>query len=536
MAETADRMAKTEPGRSRRVSSRAANGRGANGQALLGVDLGAGSLKASVIAPDGRLLGEAAQPVATQHPQFGWAEQDPESWLAAFNTAVPRALAAAAVASGDIAGIGLSAGAHIPVLLDAADRPLRPAILWSDTRAAAEAAALHDEAGDLILARSLNKANATWSLPMLAWIKRHEPEVAARTRKLCLAKDYLRLRLTGTWETDFSDVIGALMADLRSGGWSQELCALIDWPMDTLPPVVAPTQVVGGVTAAAAEAAGLAAGTPVVCGSNDTTVEFFGIGAVEPGMGAIKLATAGVLFSAVDHPLVNPPISCYPHILPGLYYTATGTNSCASSHRWVRDTLFQPSGGTADGAAVFAEMDRLAGTVAPGSGGLLFHPYLQGERAPYWDPLLRADFVGLTMQHGRAEIARAVYEGIACSIRDLVEQARGLGQQVGEVRLIGGGAKSAVWRQIIADVTGLSLSLPGNGDASFGAALIAGVGVGLFPDPRAAVQACVTTVARAEPDPARQAVYDELFGLYRETQQALAPINHKLHALAGPKA
>lgn len=511
-------------------------GQGTQGRALLGVDLGAGSLKASVVAFDGPLLGEAAEPIETRHPRFGWAEQDPRSWVAALNRAVPRALEAAGIAAGEVAAVGLSAGAHIPVLLDEDDQPLRPAILWSDTRASAEAAELHARAGALILERSLNKANATWTLPMLAWIQRHEPEVAAKVRKLCLAKDYLRLCLTGTWETDFSDVIGALMGDLRSGGWSEELCALIDWPMETLPPVVAPTQVVGGVTAGAARAAGLAPGTPVVCGSNDTTVEFFGIGAVEPGMGAIKLATAGVLFSAADRPLVNPPISCYPHILPGLYYTATGTNSCASSHRWVRDTLFQPNDAGADGAALFAEMDRLAATAAPGSGGLLFHPYLQGERAPYWDPLLRADFVGFTMRHGRAEIARAVYEGIAFSIRDLVEQARAVGQELAEVKVIGGGAKSATWRQIIADVTGLSLVLPGNGDASFGAALVAAVGIGLFPDPRAAVEACVTSVARAEPAPKRQAFYDDLFDLYRETQQALAPINHKLHALVDPDA
>jgi xylulokinase len=499
---------------------------------LLGVDLGAGSLKASVIARDGRLLGEAARPIATRHPRYGWAEQDPEDWIAAFNAAVAKAMTAAGVSGDAVAAVGLSAGAHIPVLLDGEDRPLRPAILWSDTRASAEAAELHARAGDLILERSLNKANATWSLAMLDWIGRHEPEVKAKTKRLCIAKDFLRLRLTGTWETDFSDVIGALMADVRTGGWSEELCALIDWPMETLPPVVEPWHVVGGVTEAAAAASGLTAGTPVVCGSNDTTVEFFGIGALEPGMGAIKLATAGVLFYAADHPMANPPISCYPHILPGMYYTATGTNSCASSHRWVRDTLFMPTSGEADGGAVFAEMDALAAEVPPGSRGLIFHPYLQGERAPYWDPLLRADFLGLTMQHGRAEIARAVYEGIAMSIRDLVEQARGVGQEMGEVKLIGGGAKSATWRQIIADVTGLPMSIPGNGDASFGAALVAGVGAGLFESPQAAVKACVTTVARAEPDAGRHAFYTELFGLYRESQQALAPLNHKLHALA----
>jgi xylulokinase len=261
----------------------------------------------------------------------------------------------------------------------------------------------------------------------------------------------------------------------------------------------------------------------VVCGSNDTTVEFYGVGATEPGMGAIKLATAGVLFLAADKPVVNPPISCYPHILPGLWYTATGTNSCASAHRWVRDRFFAAEG--------FAGMDALASGVAPGSGGLLFHPYLQGERAPYWDPQLRANFLGLTMGHGKAEIARATYEGISFSIRDLVEQAKGFGQSFGTVKLLGGGAKSATWRQILADITGLTIERPGNGDASFGAALVAGVGVGLFKDARDAVARCVTTLDRNEPDEKNRALYEELFALYREATQRLQALDHRLHAL-----
>jgi xylulokinase len=196
-------------------------------------------------------------------------------------------------------------------------------------------------------------------------------------------------------------VIGALMADDKTKNWSAEICGLIGWDMTTLPPVVRPETVVGGVTAEAAAATGLAAGTKVVCSSNDTTVEFFGVGAVTPGIGAVKLATAGVLFLATDGPSVNPPISCYPHIVEGMYYTATGTNSCASAHRWLRDNMFAAGG--------FEEMDRLAGTVPAGADGLIFHPYLQGERAPYWDPLLRADFIGMTISHNRAHFARALY-------------------------------------------------------------------------------------------------------------------------------
>lgn len=496
---------------------------------LLGVDLGAGSLKASVIRRDGRLAGEAAHPVTTQIPHFGWSEQDPEEWVRAFAAAVPAALKAAKVAPGEIAGIGLSGGAHIPVLLDKDDKVIRPAIMWNDQRSAAEARELHEAHGDFIIKTSLNRVNPTWSLAMLLWLKRHEPANAARVAKLMIAKDYLRFRLTGTWETDFSDVLGALMSDHRTRSWSPELCELIGWPAATLPPVVEPSQVVGGVTRAAAALTGLAEGTPVVCGSNDTTVEFYGVGAVEPGMGAIKLATAGVLFLAADRPVVNPPISCYPHILPGMWYTATGTNSCASAHRWVRDRVFLGPGQSGEGA--FQAMDDAAASVAAGSEGLLFHPYLQGERAPWWDPQLRANFLGLTMRHGKAHIARATYEGIAFSIRDLVEQAKSFDQRFGVVKLLGGGAKSATWRQILADVTGLTIERPGNGDASFGAALVAGVGVGLYKDARAAVAECVTALERNEPIADNQALYDQAYSIYREATVRLQELDHRLHAL-----
>jgi xylulokinase len=499
---------------------------------LLGIDLGAGSLKATLIRADGTLAGEASHPVATSNPRHGWSEQNPDEWYAALCHAVPAALKAAGIAPAEVAGIGFSGGAHIPVLTDGEDRPVRPAIMWSDQRSAAEARELHEKAGETIIRTSLNRVNPTWSLAMLLWLKRHEPEAMRRVRRLYISKDYLRTRLTGTWETDYSDAVGALMADDRTKGWSRELAALIDWPMETLPPVVRPSDVVGQVTGKAAAETGLAEGTPVVCGSNDTTVEFFGVGAIAPGIGAIKIATSAVLYLATRGPSVNPPISCYPHIVDGMYYTATGTNSCASAHRWLRDNMFLPADG-GDGAAAFGEMDRLASGIAPGAEGLLFHPYLLGERAPYWDPLLRADFIGMTMRHGRAHFARALYEGIAYSIRDLLEAARGLGLSFDAVKLIGGGAHSAAWRRIIADVTGLTVERPGNGDASFGAALVAGIGVGFFGGPEAAVERCVTVLDRVEPDAKDHALYSEYFGIYKEAQAALAPLNHRLHEIVG---
>lgn len=500
---------------------------------LLGVDLGAGSLKVSVVQVDGVVVGEASYPIDTLKPRFNWSEQDPEQWYIAFCNAVPSALDASGISGDGVEVIGFSGGAHIQVLLDSQDRVIRPAILWSDQRSSEEAEELHDRAGSVIISASLNKSNPTWTLPQLLWLKRHEPDNVARVARLFLAKDYLRYRVTGDWHTDFSDAVGALMADSATGGWSQAICDLIDWPVATLPPIVKPWEVVGTVTRRAAEDSGLRAGTRVVTGSNDTTVELFGGGAVAAGQGAIKLATAGVLFLTVDRPKVNPPVSCYPHIIPGMYYTATGTNSCASAHRWLCDAFFTPLIDPKAQTDVFEVMDQMAAQIKPGCAGLIFHPYLQGERAPYWDPYLRADFIGITMDHDRRHFARALYEGIAFSIRDLMDSSRIEGLDFNEIRLLGGGSKSPIWRQIITDVLGLEVLRPEYGDASFGAALVAGLGAELFSSPLEAVKQCVRVQDRYEPDPQRQALYRELFAVYKEAQRALAPLDHRLHELTG---
>jgi xylulokinase len=493
---------------------------------VLGVDLGAGSLKATLVDESGATLAEAAAPITTQNPRPGWSEQDPAQWWQALQAVVPQVLEKAGLPAADIAAVGISAGAHIAVLEDADGQVIRPAIMWNDQRSTKEAAELHARAGELIIASGLNRANPTWTLCQLAWLQQHEPDAIARVKRLYIAKDWLRSRLTGDWTTDYSDALGALMSDVETRGWSREICGLIGWDMDTLPPVKAPEQIAGTVTAAAAGATGLAEGTPVVVGSNDTTVELYGAGAVTAGQGAIKLATAGVVFLACDRPEVHPPVSCYPHILPGLWYMASGINACATAHRWVRDTFFADL----DPATAYAEMDRLASGIAPGSDGLIFHPYLMGERAPHWDPKLRGDFIGVTLGHTRAHFARACYEGIAFALNDVLRAAQALsGAEFGDMRLLGGGARSATWRQIIADVTGLTVKVPANGDASFGAALVAAVGGGLFADAEEAVARCARIVEENRPDAARHALYARLFDLYDEARKGLTGINHRLH-------
>ena len=492
--------------------------------ALLGIDLGASSLKASLIAADdGRVLAQAQHPVETHIPQPGWSEQDPEQWYVALSQALVQLLTHTSVCAEQILAIGISAGAHIPVLLDDTDQVIRPAIMWNDQRSAREAAQLREHYGEFIEQTSLNRPNPTWTLAMLKWLQTHEPDSVARVRHLCLPKDYLRWRLTGQRATDFSDVIGALMGDVTLRTWSEGICALIHWPSETLPAVLRPTDIAGYIIPSVAQTLGLKAGTPVVTGSNDTTVELFGVGCIESGAAAIKLATAGVLSWVVDQPVIKPPISCYPHIIDSLYYLATGTNACASAHRWVREKFFSGQS--------FADMDAWAAEVSPGSEGLLFHPYLQGERGPHWDPDLRADFLGLTMRHERSHVARAVYEGIAYSIRDILRDAETKGFQFSSARVMGGGARSLIWRQILADVTGLPLQTTANGDASFGTALVAGIGIGVFADEHEAIARCVKVTDETEPKRDNQVLYDELFELYRESQQSLVGINHRLARL-----
>ncbi|MYZ43058.1 xylulokinase [Schauerella aestuarii] len=500
---------------------------------LMGIDLGAGSLKTMVVTPDGRVAGSASADVVTHTPHARWSEQDPMDWWRALCETVPRALAEAGIGADAIAAISFSAGAHTPVLEDADGRVLRPAILWSDQRSGAEVAELLNRHGDRIFELSMNRPSPTWTMPQFMWLTRHEPDVVRATRRVYVAKDWLRSRLTGDWVTDRTEAVGTMLFDTARDAWSAELCDMIGWDVATLPPLTTPASVVGEVSAAAALQSGLRAGTPVVCGTSDTSIETFGAGSVRPGDGTIKLATAGTVSVVGDRPQLHPSLINYPLAVPGLWYAISGTNSCASAHRWLRDAFFMAPG--RKGSEVFAEMDAMAAQIAPGADGLLFHPYLQGERAPYWDPMLRADFVGLTFAHHRGHLVRALYEGIAFSLRDVLEQFRALKMPMASARIIGGGAHSATWRQIVADVLDLEIHLPETVDASYGAALLAGVGVGVFGSEREAA-ACARVIATARPDAARAAFYDDLFALYKQAQAGLAPVSHGLARLTQPRA
>lgn len=497
---------------------------------LLGIDLGAGSLKASLIRLDGSLEGEASHPVSTLAPQPGWSEQDPAEWWRAVCAAVPAALAKTGRSPASIAALSFSAGAHTQVLEDRDGRIIRPAILWNDQRSGPQTRALRERADDRILELGFNRANPTWTLPQMLWLKEHEPDAFQRVHRLYLAKDWLRSRFTGGFETDTIDAVGALMADARTLQWSQELCDLIGWNMATLPPIVAATSRCGSVTPEAARQTGLLAGTPVICGTSDTAVETYGAGMMRPGLGVAKLATAATVSVLSPHAVPHKELINYPHVIPDHWYVITATNSCASAHKWLRDIFFRREG--EDGQIAFDAMERAANSVGAGSEGLFFHPYLNGERSPYWDPMLRADFVGIGFNHGAGHFVRALYEGISYSLRDCLEVLRANGLGFETARLTGGGARSPLWRQILADVLAVKVELPAVADASFGAALLAGVGIGAYSSAEAAEQA-IRVVATHEPDPSRVELYERGFALYRDIQAALAPLNHRIRAQYG---
>ncbi|NGM62476.1 xylulokinase [Sphingobacterium sp. SGG-5] len=488
---------------------------------LLGIDFGTGGCKTTVIDTTGVVMAEASQDYRTYHPYPSYSEQNPDDWFAALLICLSKIRSE--IDMGRIVGLSLDSSTHNAVLLDKNMEIIRPTIMWLDQRSTKEVAFLEQHWGGDIFRIGYQKVASTWTLPQLLWIKNNEPDNFRKIDKLMFIKDYVRYLLTGTWETDFIDAQGTLFFDIKKGNWSSELCDLIGLPSRVLPPICKPTDVTGAVTAEASRLTGLREGIPVVCGTSDVTAEDYGAGAIKPSQCIIKLATAGNLNIMTAQATPNPKTLTYSHIVPDLWYTAVATNTAASSMRWFRDTFCAQEQEEADrtGQHVYQLIEKAANEIAVGSDGLLFHPYLMGERAPYWDPNLRASFIGASMAHGKGHFMRAVMEGVAFSLKDCFNLAEEIGLPVEEFILIGGGAKSRLWSQIVCDVLGKKVTRPTVTDASFGTALIAGVGIGIFQDLLDAVQRCVHTEDELMPDLQNHVYYEKQFNYYSEIRDKL---------------
>ncbi len=432
---------------------------------------------------------------------------------------IRQVLAATGTSGADIAAVGLTGQMHGLVLMDAGGEVLRPAILWNDQRTGAQCDEIRARLGKSRLIQITgNDALTGFTAPKVLWVQQNEPEVYARGRHILLPKDYVRFKLTGEYAMDKADGAGTILFDLKTRNWSPEVLAALGIPAEWLPPTFEGPEITGRVSAEAATATGLAAGTPVVGGGGDQAAQAVGVGAVQPGIIALTLGTSGVVFAATETPLIEPEgrLHAFCHAVPGRWHFMGVMLSAAGSLQWYHDALAPD--------VSFDALTAEAAAVEPGSEGLFFLPYLTGERTPHPDPLARAAWVGLTLRHGRPHMTRAVLEGVAYGIKDsftLIQNA-GLGE-IRQVRISGGGAKSGLWRQIMADVLGVELVTVNTTEgAAFGAALLAGVGAGIWKDVDVACSAAITITGQTLPS-ADTTTYQRYYPRYQALYPALAP-------------
>jgi xylulokinase len=455
---------------------------------VIGVDVGTTGVKAIALSPDGRVVASADAGYPLSTPQPGWAEQDPDDWLRGTESALGRL---------PEAPLGWSGQMHGLVVLDEDDRVLRPAILWNDQRTAAECAEIEARVG---LARLIeltgNRALTGFTAPKLLWLKNHEPDVYARVRRIMLPKDYVRYRLTGEWTIDAADASGTLLFDVANRRWSDEVCDALDIPHEWLPPAHESTE---------------------VAGAGDQAAAALGVGIASPGPVSVVLGTSGVVFAVLPAyaPDAQARVHVFCHAAPGTWHAMGVMLSAAGSFAWLRHVL----------GADYGALDDEAARWPPGTEGVLFAPYLAGERTPHADPNARGAFTGLSLRHDRGALARAVLEGVAYGLRDSLELLRALGVEAEIGRVSGGGARSALWLKIVASVLNLPLERTESEEGSaYGAALLGGIRAGLFADAGEAVARCVRVRDRIDPEPAWVDAYEHGYARFRALYPALRPL------------
>lgn len=499
------------------------------GEYLMGLDISTTSAKALIIDVEGYVVSSTSSPLSLSTPRPLWSEQNPQDWWAGMQISILEALRSANLDGADIAAVGLTGQMHGLVLLDAQGEVLRPAILWNDGRTAAQCDDIRERLGrERLIQITGNDALTGFTAPKILWVQQEEPEVYAKAHHILLPKDYIRYCLTGDYAMDKADGAGTILFDLATRGWSADVLAALEIAPALLPPTYEGSQITGAISAEAAALTGLKAGTPVVGGGGDQAAQAVGVGAVEPGIIALTLGTSGVVFASTELPLIEPEgrLHAFCHAVPDRWHFMGVMLSAAGSLQWYRDQLAPQ----VDFDVLVAE----AGTIPPGSEGLIFLPYLTGERTPHPDPLARGGWIGLTIRHTRAHLTRAVLEGVAFGIRDsfTLIQGAGLGE-IRQVRVSGGGAKSGLWRGILSDVLGVELvTVNSTEGAAFGAALLAGVGAGLYIDVVDAAQQTIHITGTTTPDSERSSAYTAWYPHYRALYPTLAGAFHAISALS----
>jgi len=505
---------------------------------MMGIDVGTTGTRAVIVRPDGHVVGAATgdhQPM--RMPKPGWAEQDPADWWEAAIQAVRAALEAASLKGEDIAAVGLSGQMHGVVLLDQAHTVLRPALIWCDQRSQAQCDWITSQVGSERLIQLVsNPALTGFSAPKLLWVRDHEPEIFARAAKFLLPKDYVRFRLTGEFATDVSDASGTLLFDVTNRRWSQEMLGMLDLDAKLLPRAYESPEITGQITRETAVVTGLKAGTPVVGGGGDQASSAVGNGIVLPGLTSATLGTSGVIFTHTELPKLDPlgRIHTFCHAVPGKWHVMGVTQGAGLSLRWFREQFGASEAWLArqTGVDPYELIIEQAAKIPPGSQGLLWLPYLMGERTPHLDARARGMWFGLTAAHTRGHLIRSILEGVAFSLRDSLEIFTELEIPVEQIRVSGGGSRSFLWRQIQADIYGKELvTLRTSEGSAFGAALLAGVGAGIYASVQESARAAIQIRESMAPHAANARLYNRQYQIYRTLYPTVRELAHQLGAL-----
>jgi xylulokinase len=493
---------------------------------LLGIDIGTGGTRAVLIDETGRVIGSATaehQPISAPHR--GWAEQAPDDWWAAACKAVPQCLANAKATVDEVESVGLTGQMHGLVMLDADGKVLRPALIWCDQRTEEECREITEKIGaKRLIELTANPALTGFTLPKIWWVQKHEPEIWKRVKKIMLPKDYVRFRLTGAHAIDVADASGTLILDVVNRRWSKEMMAASNLSEEMLPKVLESQEISGKISEAGAKASGLKAGIPVVAGAGDQAAGAVGMGIVRPGAVSATIGTSGVVFAATASPEFDPKgrIHTFCHAAPKRWHVMGVTQAAGFSLRWFRDQF--GAGGDSSRDPYDRLMDEASHAPA-GSDGVLWAPYLMGERTPHLDPNARGALVGLSSTHTRAHVVRAILEGVAYSLRDTLTIFADLKLPTESIRLGGGGARGGLWRQIQADVYGMPVDIvEAEQGPAYGAALLAGVGVGVWSSVDEACDTAVRVATRVQPNSASAAVMNKQYAAYRTLYPALREI------------
>lgn len=497
---------------------------------LLGIDIGTSGTRAILVDPaTGDVIAGATDEYPLYTPQPQWAEQEPSDWWRATCNAVKAALAKAGITGDEVQGVGLSGQMHGVVLLDENDEVLRSSLIWCDQRSQPQCDWITERVGaERLIELTSNPALTGFSAPKLLWVRDHQPEIFEKARTFLLPKDFIRFKLTGEKATEVSDASGTLLFDVKNRRWSQEMLELLGIDPAMLPKAYESPEVTGYINAEAARLTGLKEGTPVVGGGGDQAAGAVGNGIVRRGVVSCTVGSSGVVFAYAEKPERDPlgRVHTFCHAVPGAWHIMGVTQGAGLSLRWFRDQF----GGLEQvlaanlGVDPYELLTQEAALAPVGCEGLIFLPYLMGERTPHLDADAKGVFFGITARHTRRDMIRAILEGVAYSLRDSFEIMREMSVPIEQVRASGGGARSALWRQIQADVYNTEMvTINATEGPAYGVALLAGVGTGVWSSVPEACDATIKITGRTAPDPERVRIYDAYYQVYRGLYSKLKP-------------